>query len=356
MGYKPSIVERMNRGLSFQNKSSLLKKSSPLQDTQPHTGEGGHSHAGGSADTSTFSDVLPSGTRSTFQGSTTAKFDPSVVNTQQHITGTDYLAGDEESKAAYLALSPEKRKAQDKRALELQAQENLRVQNVNDAIDVANQAKVEQEKQEFELNQQNKATSQQFTIGDATEAQEQQASMSAFETFNSEIGAARTAALENAGDMFSTTYVNQIKRGRTPEQARNYAAEEANKALARASYYTPDQFTRKQSISEDFFPGQQFEEGQQIQYVQGTPDQPGLGRAGTRLFDKTQTSSGRYGSSSGHAADPTDLYGITESYFDAKGKQIDADKYRKLKKRGKDPRLELTYGSELQKYLKQYQQ
>jgi hypothetical protein len=335
MGYKPSIVERMNRGLNFQKRNSLLKKSSPLRDTEPHTGEGGHSHASNTSDSSTFSNVLPGGTRSTFQGSTTATFDPSTVRTQQHITGTDYLAGDEESKAAYLALSPEKRAEQDKRALQLQAKENLRVQNVNDAIDIANQAKLEQEKQEFELNQQNQAMSQQFTIGDATEAQEQQASMSAFETLNSELDAARTAALENAGDMFSKTYVNLISQGKDPDYARNKAAEQANTELIRAKYFNQDQFSRAQELYEDFFPGQQFEEGQQIQYSQG-------GRArglGQNLFDRSQTtSSGRY-QGRYYGADPTDLYGITEQYFDAKGQPIDRDKYYKLKKRGKDPKL-----------------
>ena len=92
MGYKPSIVERMNRGLNFQKRNSILKKSSPLRDTDPHTGEGGHSHAGNTAGSSTFSDVLPTGTRSTFQGSTTATFDPSTVETQDYVKGKDYLA------------------------------------------------------------------------------------------------------------------------------------------------------------------------------------------------------------------------------------------------------------------------
>ena len=91
MGYKPSIVERMNRGLNFQKRNSLLKKSSPFQDTDPHTGEGGHTHAGDSAGASTFSNVLPGGTRSTFQGSTTATFDPSKVETQDYVTGKNYL-------------------------------------------------------------------------------------------------------------------------------------------------------------------------------------------------------------------------------------------------------------------------
>ena len=356
MAYKPSIVERMNRGLNFQKTSSLLKKTSPFKDTDPHTAGGGHSHAGDSANTSTFSDVLPGGTRSTFQGSTTAKFDPSAVEKQEHVTGTNYLESTPESEAAYMALSPEKRAAQDKKALQLQAKENLKTQNINESIDIANEAKIKQEKQKFELNQHNKATSQQFTIGDATEAQEQQASMSAFETFNSEVAGARTAALENAGDMFSQTYTNYLSKGKTPEEARNMAAQEANYALKRASYFNQDQFTRKQRNSKTpFFPGEQFEEGQQVRYVQGTSDQPGLGRFGTSIFDDTKTTSGRYGSSS-YTADPTDLYGITESYFDAKGNQIDADKYRKLKKRGKDPKVELTYGSELQKYLQQFQQ
>ncbi len=364
MGYKPSIVERMNRGLSFQKRSSLLKKSSPLHDTTPHTGEGGHSHSSDSANTSTFSDVLPSGTRSTFQGSTTVKFDPSVVNPQQHITGTDYLAGDEKSKAAYLSLSPEKRKAQDKKALELQAEENLRVQNINSAIDIANQATLQQAEKEFQLDQQNQATSQQFTIGDATEAQEQQASMSEFETFNSELGAARTAALENAGDIFSKTYSQTIMSGKVPQHYKrkgtsleNYAkiaaSQQANKALRNAAYFTEEDFTRKQSTHEDFFPDYNFEEGQQIQYTQGSDSQ-----LGTKIFDRETELAGydKYGGGRFYSADPTDFYGITEKYFDAKGQPIDADKYRKLKKRGKDPKLELVYGPEAQKYLKQFQQ
>ena len=170
MGYKPSIVERMNRGLNFQKRNSLLKKSSPFQDTDPHTGEGGHSHADDSAGASTFSNVLPGGTRSTFQGSTTATFDPSKVETQDYVKGKNYLESTDESEAAYMALTPAQRKAQDQRALKLQAEENLKTQNINNAIDVANQAKIQQAQQEFELNQQNQAMSQQFTIGDATEA------------------------------------------------------------------------------------------------------------------------------------------------------------------------------------------
>tara|TARA_R100001463_G_scaffold113786_1_gene168949 strand:- start:2274 stop:3341 length:1068 start_codon:yes stop_codon:yes gene_type:complete len=354
MAYKPSIVERMNRGLNFQKRNSLLKKTSPFKDTDPHTAEGGHSHAGDSASAGTFSDVLPGGTRSTFQGSTTAKFDPSTVEKQEHVTGTNYLESTPESKAAYMALSPEKRAAQDKKALQLQAKENLKTQNINESIDIANEAKIKQEKQKFELEQENKAMSKQFTIGDATEAQEQQASMSAFETLNSELAAARTAALENAGDMFSKTYTNYLSRGKTPEYARNKAAEEANLALKRASYFNKDQFASKQVRMKDFFPGEQFEEGEQVRYIQGTPDQPGLGRFGTNLFDDTQLAEERYGGRY-YSADPTDLYGITEKYFDAKGKTIDQEKYRKLKKRGKDPRLELTYGSELQKYLQQFE-
>lgn len=352
MGYKPSIVERMNRGLNFQKKNSLLKKSSPLRDTDPHTGEGGHSHAGNTAGSSTFSDVLPSGTRSTFQGSTTATFDPSTVQTQKHITGKNYLESTDASKAAYEALSDEEKAKQDREALALQAKENLRVQNVNSAIDIANQATIQQAEQEFQLDQQNKATSQQFTIGDATEAQEQQATMSAFETLNSELAAARTAALENAGDMFSKTYVNLISRGKDPEYARNKAAQEANAELRRATYFNQDQFSRAQETEPDFFPGQQFEEGQQIQYAQGGP-----GRYfGQKLFDRDEvTGSSRY-QGRYYSADPTDLYGITEKYFDAKGKPIDRDKYYKLKKRGKDPKLELVYGTELQKYLQQFQQ
>lgn len=365
MGYKPSIVERMNRGLNFQNKSSLLKKSSPLQDTDPHTGDSGHSHAGNTAGSSTFSDVLPSGTRSTFQGSTTAKFDPRVVNTQQHITGKNYLESTDVSRAAYEALSDEEKAKQDKKALELQAKENLRVQNVNSAIDIANQATLEQAEQEFQLDQQNKATSQQFTIGDATEAQEQQATMSEFETFQSELGAARTAALENAGDIFSKKYSETIMSGKVPQHykqlgtsledyAKIAASEQANKALREAAYFTEEDFTRKQGTHKDFFPDYNFQEGQQIQYTQGYRDS----QFGTRIFDKESELAGynAYGSSRGYSADPTDLYGITEKYFDAKGQPIDRDRYYKLKKRGKDPKLELVYGPEMQKYLQQFQQ
>lgn len=364
MGYKPSIVERMNRGLNFQKRNSLLKKSSPLRDTDPHTGEGGHSHAGNTAGSSTFSDVLPSGTRSTFQGSTTATFDPSTVQTQNHITGKNYLEGDEASKAAYLALSPEQRAAQDKRALELQAKENLRVQNVNNAIDIANQATLEQAEQEFQLDQQNKATSQQFTIGDSTEAQEQQATMSAFETFQSELGAARTAALENAGDIFSQTYSQTIMSGKVPQYykrkgtsledyAKIKASQQANKALREATYFTEEDFTKKQGTHEGFFPDYNFQEGQQIQYVQGPGSQ-----LGTRIFDRDTELAGydKYGGARAYSADPTDLYGVTEKYFDAKGQPIDRDRYYKLKKRGKDPKLELVYGPEAQKYLQQFQQ
>lgn len=355
MGYKPNIVERMNRGLNFQKKNSLLKKSSPLRDTDPHTGEGGHSHAGGG--TSTFSDVLPTGTRSTFQGSTTATFDPSTVQTQQHITGTDYLAGDEESKAAYLALSPEKRAEQDKRALALQAKENLRVQNVNDAIDVANQAKLEQAKQEFELNQQNQATSQQFTIGDATEAQEQQASLSAFETFQSELETAKTAALENAGDIFSKTYQRMIAEGDTPEEARDEASKLANRALTQARYFTAETMQRLQNPSNPYTKPQltqyELQPGQQIQYVQGGRDASGnivRSGGGIDLFSEDQTFRGSYDRSA------DDLYGVTQKYFDEKGRPIEYDKYRKLQKRGKNPTTETILGSELQKYIQQFQQ
>jgi hypothetical protein len=352
MGYKPSIVERMNRGLNFQKKNSLLKKSSPLLDTEPHTGEGGHSHAGSTAGSSTFSNVLPSGTRSTFQGSTTATFDPSTVNTQNHVTGKNYLESTDASRAAYEALSDEKKKKQDREALALQAKENLRVQNINDAIDVANQATLQQAEQEFQLNQQNQATSQRFTIGDATEAQEQQASMSEFETFNSELDAARTAALENAGDIFSKTYSQTIMSGRVPH-AKIAASQQANKALREAAYFTEEDFIRKQSTHKDFFPDYNFQKGQQIQYAQGADSQ-----LGTRIFDYDTELAGydKYGGSRGYSADPTDLYGITEKYFDAKGQPIDRDRYYKLKKRGKDPKLELVYGPEAQKYFQQFQQ
>lgn len=365
MGYKPSIVERMNRGLNFQKKNSLLKKSSPLRDTDPHTGEGGHSHAGNTAGSSTFSDVLPTGTRSTFQGSTTATFDPSTVQTQKHITGKNYLESTDASRAAYEALSDEQKKKQDREALALQAKENLRVQNINDAIDVANQATLQQAEQEFNLQQQNKATSQQFTIGDATEAQEQQATMSEFETFQSELGTARTAALENAGDIFSKTYSQTVMSGKVPQHwkrmgtsledyAKIVASNKANEALRQAAYFTEEDFTRKQSTHKDFFPDYNFQEGQQIQYTQGYADS----RGGTRIFDWDSELAGYnpYGSSRGYSADPTDLYGITEKYFDAKGQPIDRDRYYKLKKRGKDPKLELVFGPEAQKYLQQFQQ
>lgn len=316
--------------------------------TEPHV----HPHESSSQ----FSTMLPTGTRSTFQGTTSAKFDPSSVTLTEEVKGKNFLETTPEGDAAYNALTPEQRKAQDARVLKMQQEEDEKVAMQNQAIQAANQSRLLQAEQEFNVQQQNQATSQQFTIGDATEAQEQQASLSEFETFNSELAAARTAALENAGDMFSKTYVDYIRRGRTPEQARNAAAEKANRALKRASYFTQDRFTDKQNMVEDFFPGKQFEEGQQIQYVQGTPDQPGLSRFGTRLFDETQVSSGRYGSSSGYSADPTDLYGITEKYFNAKGEPIDRDKYYKLKKRGKNPRIETTLGSELKKYIQQFQQ
>lgn len=341
--------------LRNQNVKRVVGGKHPFAHSASQSGTEPHVHPHDSS--SQFSTTLPTGTRSTFQGTASADFDPTSVTLTQEVKGKDFLETTSEGDAAYNALTPEQRKAQDNRVLKMQQEEDEKVAMQNQAIEAVNQNKLLQAEQEFNLQQQNQATSQQFTIGDATEAQEQQTSMSAFETFNSEVDAARTAALENAGDMFSTTYVNQIKRGRTPEQARNYAAQEANKALTRASYFTSDQFTDKQGTHEDFFPGQQFEEGQQIQYVQGTPDQRGLSRFGTSLFDDTQiASSNRYGNKAhGYSADPTDLYGITESYFDAKGKQIDADKYRKLKKRGKNPKLKLNYGSELQKYLKQYQ-
>ena len=365
MGYKPSIVERMNRGLNFQKRNSLLKKTSPFRDTDPHTGEGGHSHESSGA--TTFSNVLPTGTRATFQGSTTATFDPSTVQTQQHITGKNYLESTEASRAAYNALSDEEKAKQDKKALELQAKENLRVQNINSAIDIANQATLEQAEQEFQLEQQNKATSQQFTIGDATEAQEQQATMSAYETFQSELGAARTAALENAGDIFSKSYTQTIMEGKVPTFLPQYknmsiedyativASQQANQALQNAAYFTEEQFKRKQGTHEDFFPDYNFQEGQQIQYTQGARDS----MFGTRIFDRDTEIASRekYGNRiQGYSADPTDFYGVTEKYFDAKGQPIDRDRYYKLKKRGKAPKLELVYGPEAQKYLQQFQQ
>jgi hypothetical protein len=339
--------------LRNQNVKRVVGGKHPFAHSASQSGTEPHAHPHESS--SQFSTTLPTGTRSTFQGTTSAQFDPSSVTLTEEVKGKNFLETTSEGDAAYNALTPEQRKAQDNRVLKMQQEEDEKVAMQNQAIEAVNQSRLQQAEQEFNMQQQNQATSQQFTIGDATEAQEQQASMSEFETFQSELGAARTAALENAGDMFSKTYVDYITRGKSPEYARNMAAEEANKALARASYFTQDQFTNKQNTHEDFFPGQQFEQGQQIQYVQGTPDQRGLSRFGTRLFDQKQLSSGRYGSHSGHTADPTDLYGITESYFDAEGKPIDRDKYYKLKKRGKDPKLELTYGSELQKYLKQFQ-
>lgn len=326
----------------------------PFAHSASQSGTEPHAHPHGSS--SQFSTKLPTETISTFQGTTSANFDPSSVTLTEEVKGKNFLETTSEGDAAYNALTPEQRKAQDARVLKMQQEEDEKVAMQNQAIQAANQSRLLQAEQEFNLQQQNQATSQQFTIGDATEAQEQQASMSAFETLNSQLAAAKKAALENAGDMFSKTYVNYISRGKTPEQARNYAAEEANKALVRARYFNQDQFSRAQETNSDFFPGQQFKEGQQIQYVQGTPEQPGLGRFGQRLFDRSQTTSGTYGNTTyGYSADPTDLYGITESYFDAKGKPIDRDKYYKLKKRGKDPELKLTYGSELQKYLKQFQ-
>ncbi len=369
MGYKPSIVERMNRGLNFQKKNSLLKKSSPLRDTDPHTGEGGHSHAGSTAGSSTFSDVLPTGTRSTFQGSTTATFDPSTVETQDYVKGKNYLESTDESKAAYMALTPEQRKAQDKKALQLQAEENLKTQNINNAIDIANQVKIKQAQQEFELNQQNKATSQQFTIGDATEAQEQQASLSEFETFNSELATARTAALENAGDVFSSTYTNYISQGRSPDFARIKAAEEANKALNQARYFNQEKFEeRKDRKGFDQF---SFEPGQQIQYIQGGRNDEGTlinVHGGVPIFDSSEIvriGNRDYGTTSpgGRYRDPkyihdeeSDLYGIRYEYFNEKGKPIDYDKYLKLQKRGKNPTEKVLLGPELQKYYTQFQQ
>lgn len=355
MGYKPSIVERMNRGLNFQNKSSLLKKSSPLRDTDPHTAEGGHSHAGVS--TSTFSEVLPTGTRSTFQGSTTAKFDPSSVEKQQYVTGKNYLESTPESEAAYNALTPEQQKAQDKKALQLQAEENLKTQNINQAIDVANQAKIKQKQQEFELEQQNKATSQQFTIGDATEAQEQQASLSAFETFQSELETAKTAALENAGDIFSKTYQQMIAKGDTPDEARDEASKLANRALKQARYFTTERMKQLQnpsnSYSDPILTQYELQPGQQIQYVQGGRDASGnivRSTGGIDLFGEDQTFKGSYDKNA------DDLYGVTQKYFDEKGRPIEYDKYQKLQKRGKDPRMETILGSELQKYIQQFQQ
>jgi hypothetical protein len=336
--------------LRNQNVKRVVGGKHPFAHSASQSGTEPHAHPHDSS--SQFSTTLPTGTRSTFQGTTSAEFDPSSVTLTEEIKGKNFLETTSEGDAAYNALTPEQRKAQDDRVLKMQQQENEKVVMQNQAIQAANQSRLLQAEQEFNLQQQNQATSQQFTIGDATEAQEQQASMSAFETFNSELAAARTAALENAGDMFSKTYVDYIRKGRTPEKARNYAAEAANAELIRARYFNQDQFSKAQEKYEDFFPGQQFEEGQQIQYSQG-------GRAaylGQKLFDRSQTTSGTYGNRVyGYGADPTDLYGITEKYFDAKGKPIDRDKYYKLKKRGKDPKLELVYGSELQKYLQQFQ-
>lgn len=366
MGYKPSIVERMNRGLNFQKRNSLLKKSSPFQDTDPHTGEGGHTHAGDSAGASTFSNVLPGGTRSTFQGSTTATFDPSKVETQNYVTGKNYLESTDESKAAYMALTPAQRKAQDQRALQLQAEENLRVQNVNDAIDVANQAKLEQAEQEFQLEQQNKATSQQFVLGDTTEAQEQQATMSAFETFQSELGAARTAALENAGDIFSRTYSQMIMDGDTPDEARLEAAKQANRALGKARYFKLDEIERRQQEQIPGYDQFTFEPGQQIQYVQGGRQSDGTymtNFGGKPIFTSSElvTKPGQVGVTAPgdrrrNTSDATDLYGIRYEYFDNKGKQIDYDKYRKLEEKGKNPTQNVLLGPELLKYIQQFQQ
>lgn len=335
--------------LRNQNVKRVVGGNHPFAHSDSQSGTEPHVHPHDSS--SQFSTTLPTGTRSTFQGTTSAEFDPTSVTLTEEVKGKDFLETTSEGDAAYNALTPEQRKAQDDRVLKMQQQENEKVAMQNQAIQAVNQSRLLQAEQEFNVQQQNQATSQQFTIGDATEAQEQQAALSEFETFNSELSTATTAALENAGDVFSSTYTNYISQGKSPDEARNYAASAANAELRGARYFNQDQFSRAQEQYEDFFPGQQFEEGQQIQYSQG-------GRArglGQKLFDRSQTTGssryqGRY-----YSADPTDLYGITEQYFDAKGKPVDRDKYYKLKKRGKDPKLELVYGTELQKYLQQFQ-
>ncbi len=372
MGYKPSIVERMNRGLNFQKKNSLLKKSSPLRDTDPHTGEGGHSHAGNTAGSSTFSNVLPSGTRSTFQGSTTATFDPSTVQTQKHITGKNYLESTEASRAAYNALSDEEKAKQDREALALQAKENLRVQNVNNAIDIANQETLKEAEQEFNVNQQNLATSQEFTSGEATEAQMQQTQFDRMDTRESERDVIRTRALENAGVVFTSVFNDLMNEGGiTKDEAIEKASSKANHYLKNVKYVTADRYRRGQEIrGTDVYP-YEVPEGAQIldatrhefhgyeDLFTSNPFEE-LGGANwmthatrKRFFDDegiAGNASGREYAYDDFKTQPEDFYGINRTYTDNKGRVIDYDKYKKLQKRGKG-NMSITYGPELQRIL-----
>ena len=373
MGYKPSIVERMNRGLNFQKKNSLLKKSSPLLDTDPHTGEGGHSHAGNTSGSSTFSDVLPTGTRSTFQGSTTATFDPSTVETQDHVKGKNYLESTDESKAAYMALTPAQRKAQDQRALQLQAEENLKTQNINNAIDIANQAKIQQAEQEFELNKQNLATSQEFTSGEATEAQMQQTQFDRMNTRESERDVIRTRALENAGVVFTSVFNDLMNKGKlTEDEAIQEASSKANHYLRNVKYITADSYRRAQEKrGTDVYPyevpeGAQILDATRHDKFHGYDDlfasNPFEELGGEnwmthtsrhRFFDDegiAGNASGREYAYDDFKTQPEDFYGINRTYTDNKGRVIDYDKYKKLQKRGKG-NMSITYGPELQRIL-----
>lgn len=350
--------------LRNQNVKRVVGGKHPFAHSASQSGTEPHVHPHESS--SQFSTTLPTGTRSTFQGTTSAQFDPSSVTLTEEVKGKNFLETTSEGDAAYNALTPEQRKAQDARVLKMQQEEDEKVAMQNQAIQAANQSRLLQAEQEFNMQQQNQATSQQFTIGDATEAQEQQATMSEFETFQSELATARTAALENAGDIFSKAYTQTIMEGKVPTFLPQYenmsiedyativASQQANKALKNAAYFTEEDFKRKQSTHKDFFPDYNFQEGQQIQYTQGARDS----RFGTKIFDKETEIAGseKYGNSiQGYSADPTDFYGVTEKYFNVKGEPIDRDKYYKLKKRGKDPKLELVYGPEARKYLQQFQ-
>ena len=93
----------------------LFFVSASQSGTEPHV----HPHDSSSQ----FSTTLPTGTRSTFQGTASADFDPTSVTLTQEVKGKDFLETTSEGDAAYNALTPEQRKAQDNRVLKMQQEE-----------------------------------------------------------------------------------------------------------------------------------------------------------------------------------------------------------------------------------------
>jgi len=154
--------------------------------------------------------------------------------------------------------------------------------------------------------------------------------------------------------------------GDTPDEARLEAAKQANRALGMAKYFNQEEIERRQQNQAPGYNQFTFEPGQQIQYVQGGRQSDGTlirNFGGKPIFtsDELVTSPGRVGTTAPgdrlrNTSDATDLYGIRYEYFDNKGKQIDYDKYRKLEEKGKNPTQNVLLGSELQKYIQQFQQ